>query len=147
MRLLLVLPAVLAIGAFTACGDTGEGGSVDITLRDDQTPWSIETDVDSLPKGPIEFTVENTGSIEHEVLIIETDIAPDKLPTKDDGSIDEDAPDVDVKYKIEKIGDGEKTGRTYELDAGSWVFACNIVKDGKAHYQQGMRTSFTIEDK
>ncbi len=146
MRLLLVLPAALVIGAFAACGDTGEGGEVEITLQDGQTPWTMVADVESLPKGPIEITIENDGSQEHEVLIIKTDIAPDELPTNDDGSINEDAPDLDVQHRIEDIGDGDRTGRTYEMDPGKYVFACNIVKDGTAHYKQGLWTAFTITE-
>jgi hypothetical protein len=146
VRLIVVLGAGAALALLAACGDEGEGGEVDVTLQE----WSIETDVDTLPKGPIEITVENDGELEHELLIIQTDIAADDLPTKDDGSIDEGAPGVEVKREIEDISSGDRTGRTYELDPGSYVFACNIVSDvdGEeiSHYANGMATGFTITE-
>lgn len=146
MRLVITLLAAAAVAVLAACGDQGEGGEVNVTLSE----WFVETDVDTLPKGPIEITIKNDGALQHELLIIKTDIPADELPTKNDGSIDEDAPGVDVEQEIEDIDSGDRTGRTYELDAGSYVLACNIVNevDGEevAHYEKGMATGFTITE-
>jgi hypothetical protein len=144
---LLILP-VLALAALSvvACGDSGEGGKIEVTL----TEWEISIDNDSVPRGPIEFTIKNDGDETHEFVVIKTDIAADELQTKDDGSVDEDAPDTDVKQEVEDIESGDKTGRTYELDAGSYVLICNIVdeEDGQteSHYENGMRQGLTVEE-
>jgi hypothetical protein len=144
---LLILPALTLAALFVvACGDSGEGGKVEVTL----TEWEISIDNDSVPRGPIEFTIKNDGDETHEFVVIKTDIAADELQTKDDGSVDEDAPDTDVKQEVEDIGSGDKTGRTYELDAGNYVLICNIVdeEDGQteSHYENGMRQGLTVEE-
>ncbi|MEO6198226.1 MAG: hypothetical protein ABIP58_09015 [Dehalococcoidia bacterium] len=145
---LLILPALALTALFlVACGDSGEGGKIEVTL----TEWEISIDKDSVPRGPIEFTIKNDGDETHEFVVIKTDIAADELETTDDGSVDEDAPDIDVKQEVEDIESGDKTGRTYELDAGSYVLICNIVdeEDGEteSHYENGMRQGLAVEEK
>jgi hypothetical protein len=131
-----------------ACGDTGEGGEVEVTL----TEWEITTDVDSVPEGPIDFNIQNDGEETHELLIVKTDIAAGELPTRDDGSVDEDAPDLDVEQSIDDIEEGDDTSRTYELDAGSYVLICNIVDEvggeegEQSHYDLGMNTELTVTE-
>lgn len=146
MRLLLVLSAVAAALALSACGDSGEGGEVKVTLSE----WGITTDKESLPEGPIELTIENIGEREHELVIVSTDVPADDLPTKEDGSFDEDGADVDVKHEVEEIGDGDRTGRTYQLDPGKYVFLCNIVEDidGEevSHFASGMAVAFKVTE-
>jgi uncharacterized cupredoxin-like copper-binding protein len=48
--------------------------------------------------------------------------------------------------EIEDIPVGETKTVTLELAAGNYVFICNIwdEEEQEAHYQEGMRTSFTI---
>ena len=146
MRILLGLLAATAAAAFIACGGEGEGGEVEVTL----TEWSITLDKDSVTEGPVEFTIENTGDLQHELVIIRTDIAPDDLPTRDDGSVDEDAPDLDVERRIEDIEDGDRTGRTYSLEPGAYVLIDNIVDDvdGEeiSYYAEGMRAALTVTE-
>lgn len=143
----LVLPAAAALFALlAACGSEGEGGEVDVTL----TEFSVETNKESLPEGPIDFTIQNDGQREHEVVIVRTDIAIDELPTNDDGSFDEDAAGVDVEEEIEEIEDGDETGRSYTLDPGAYILLCNIVEEiddvETSHFAEGMATEFTITE-
>jgi hypothetical protein len=146
VRLLLVPLLALAAALLAACGDTGEGGEVNVTLRE----WAIETDKDSLPEGPVELTIENDGEEDHELVIVKTDIPPEDLPILDDGSFDEDAPDVDVEQEVEDVESGDRTGRTYELDPGAYVFLCNLVEDIEgtetSHFDRGMRAAFTVTE-
>lgn len=148
MRLLLVLSAALLLLFAIACGgDDGEGGDVDVTLDD----WSVVVEQDSVEEGPINFNVDNQGERTHEFVIVRTDIAADELPAKDDGSLDEDAPGVDVKEEIEDIGDGDDTSRTYTMDPGKYVFLCNIFEDidgtETSHFAKGMFAEFEITAK
>ena len=145
MRSFLVpFAALTALILFAGCGDSKEGGDVDVTLSE----WSIVLDKETLPEGPIEFTIENKGEREHEFVIVRTSLAADELPAKDDGSVDEDGADVDVEREVEDIEDGDRTSRTFELDPGSYVFLCNIVEDIEgeetSHYEKGMRVGFTV---
>ena len=144
MRILVLPAALLLVILLAACGSTGEGGDLDVTLGE----WSVVTDVDSLPEGPIKFDIKNAGERAHELLLVRSDIPGAELPTKDDGSVDEGAGGVDVKYDIDDIEAGDKTSRSYLLDPGNYVLLCNIVEeiDGieTSHYAQGMWTEFTI---
>jgi hypothetical protein len=146
MRLLLGAGLACTLALAAACGDTGDGGEVEVTLSE----WSIATDKESLPEGPIEFRIKNDGEEEHQLLIVKTGFAADELPARDDGSLDEDGADIDVKEEIDDIESGDDTGRTYELDAGTYVLVCNLVneQDGEtvAHFANGMSVDFELTE-
>jgi uncharacterized cupredoxin-like copper-binding protein len=98
----------------------------------------------------VTFTVNNTGPEDtHEFVVFKTDLAPDALPTAPDGSVDEEGEGVQLVDEIEDIAVGDTPTLTVTLDAGSYVLICNIVEDegdeAIVHYQQGMRTAFTVE--
>ncbi len=143
---ILVLPAALSLMILLAAcaSDTGEGGDLDVVLNE----YSVVTDVDTLPEGPIKFDIKNAGEIEPELLLVRSDIPGAELPTKDDGSFDEGAGGVDVEREIDDLEAGAETSRSYELDPGNYVLVCNIVEeiDGTetSHYALGMWTELTI---
>ena len=63
--------------------------------------------------------------------------------------MDEEGEGVELIDEIEDIAVGDTPTLTVSLDAGSYVLICNIVEDEGdetiVHYQQGMRTGFTVE--
>jgi len=135
-----LIPALLAATLITlsACGDSGEGGEVDITLKE----WSLEPSVVTLPDGAIIFNTKNDGPDEdHELVIIKTDFAADELPTKD-------ASGLNVEGTVREVEPGDENSGSYTLDPGKYVLICNRVNeiDGQktAHYAQGMRAAFTV---
>ena len=145
MRILILPAALLLVISLAACGsDTGEGGDLDVVLDE----FSIVTDLDTLPEGPIKFDLANLGDLKHEVLIVRTDIPGAELPTKEDGSLDEGAGGVDVRQEIDDIEAGDNTSRSYELDPGKYLLLCNIVEDvdgiETSHYAHGMWAELTI---
>ncbi len=144
MRIIVLPAALLLVILLAACGSTGEGGDIEVTLDE----WSVVTDVDTLPEGPIKFDIKNAGEREHELLIVRSDIPGAELPTKDDGSFDDGAGGVDVKREIDEIDGGDDTSRSYSLDPGNYVLLCNIVEDidgtETSHFAEGMWTEFTI---
>ena len=146
MRFALI-PAFLAatLLAFAACGDEGEGGEVDIVLKE----WAVEPSVDTLPEGPIVFNTKNEGPDEdHELVVIRTDFAPDALPTKGNGSVDQGGSGLDVKGEVRKIEPNDDNSGSYTLDPGKYVLICNLVSDvdgqDTAHYAKGMYAAFTV---
>lgn len=136
---LVALALVLTVGA--SCGGEGEG-PVAVSL----TEHEIEADPASVPAGEVTFDVSNDGEETHEIVVVSTDLAPDELPTADDGSFDEEQ--VEVVNEIEDIEAGADETLTVELEAGSYVLACNVVEeeDGEteAHYELGMHTAFDV---
>jgi uncharacterized cupredoxin-like copper-binding protein len=115
-----------------AC-DSDDGGGVDVTLED----FTISLDEASAPAGEVTFNVENKGPSTHEFVVIQTDLAPDALPTDDTGDVSED--ELAPLDEIEDIEDGATPDLTVELEAGDYVLLCNIP----GHYRQGMYAAFT----
>ena len=149
----LLLPfTVLATLALVAAGCTaaspspsaGGGGptTVDITLQE----FSVIVEPATAPAGSITFHVTNAGPDDiHEFVVFKTDLAPDALPTADDGSVDESGEGVELIGEIEDIAVDASGDLTEPLEAGSYVLICNIVESGEVHYELGMRTAFTVE--
>ena len=105
-------------------------------------------DADSAEAGDVTFNVDNVGPDDvHEFVMIKTDLDADDLPTADNGSVDEEGAGVEVIDEIEDIPVGETQSVTANLDAGAYVLICNIFDEDEdeAHYQEGMRTAFTVE--
>lgn len=139
---ILVAATLLAGLALTACGN-GEA-TVDVTLQE----FSIIPSQDSVSAGEVTFEVENTGPEDvHEFVVIKTDLAPDALPTDEDGVVDEEGGGMEVIDEIEDIPVGETQSLTVDLDAGNYALICNIWDEDEqeAHYQEGMLTAFTVE--
>jgi hypothetical protein len=145
----LLFSLLVALGLFAAsvaCGSNNDVHKVTVTLKD----GSITVDPPSVPKGPVEFTIKNEGQKKHDLLIIKTSTAPDKLPTQSDGSVDKGGADVDVKHEVPEIDGGDDTSRTYDLDPGTYVLVSNVVQDANgvktADYSSGMNAAFTVTE-
>jgi hypothetical protein len=145
-----MISGFVALGLlFAACGgDDGAGGAgttVDVRLQE----FAVLPAQPTAPAGSTTFRAENTGPANaHELVVIRTDLAPDKLPVKADGSVDETGTGITVIGEIEEFAVGQTKSATFDMQAGAYVLFCNVVqtKDGKveAHYKQGMRTAFTV---
>jgi uncharacterized cupredoxin-like copper-binding protein len=133
----LTLVTMLAVTAALVMGCTAgaaKGGTVNATL----TEMKIVLDRNSIPAGPITFVVKNNGTMEHELVVIQTDLAEDKL-----------APDLEEPGKMDETGNVGETGevkpgesKTFSITipAGHYVIMCNEV----GHYPAGMHLAFTV---
>jgi uncharacterized cupredoxin-like copper-binding protein len=146
MRLILGLTVAVIAALAIACGgdDDDNGTSVDVTLKE----WSVTAASASASSGDVTFSVTNSGEEPHEFLVIRTDLAPDALPTGDDGKVPEE--EIDIIDEIEPFAAGTTEEITLNLEAGSYVLICNIVEtvpgeEPESHYVNGMRTGFTVE--
>ena len=102
--------------------------------------------------GDVTFIVKNTGTIEHEMIVLKLDAGQtaDKLPVVDSGdppaSVATGADKVDETNSVGETGDpnlqpGES--RTFvvpAMTAGNYALVCNIAK----HYQMGMYAPLTV---
>jgi uncharacterized cupredoxin-like copper-binding protein len=142
-----IFVATVAALALVSAGCSGdEETTVDVTVQE----FAVIPAESSAPAGDVTFDVTNEGPDDvHEFVVFKTDLAPDALPTAADGSVDEEGEGVELIDEIEDIAVGDTPTLTVTLDAGSYVFICNIVEEegGEtiAHYQQGMRVAFTVE--
>jgi hypothetical protein len=147
VRLLLALGALISLLGFAlGCGSSTDVGKVNVTLSD----GSIITDPPTIPKGTVEFTLKNNGQKTHDLVILRTNIPPDQLPTKSDGSVNTDAADITLEHTVDAIDSGDTTGRTFQMEPGTYVLISNLVDDNNgtktAQYGQGMHTSFTVTE-
>ena len=125
---------IAATIAALAAGCAPQGGVVNATL----TEMKISLDRTSVPAGPVTFNVKNSGTIEHELVVLKTDAAEDKI-----------LPDNEEPGKMDETGNVGETGEvpagtsksfTVTLAAGHYVLMCNEV----GHYPAGMHLTFTV---
>ncbi len=124
--------------------ETGAGGAVDVTLQE----FAVIPASSSAPAGDVTFNVTNEGPDDvHEFVVFLTDLAPDALPTNEDGSVDEEGEGLELQGEIEDIAVDDTQSLTVDLTAGNYVLICNIydADEQEAHYQEGMRVAFTVE--
>ncbi|MBI4283406.1 MAG: hypothetical protein HY663_02920 [Chloroflexi bacterium] len=147
--------AVLAVmPILVACGDKQTGGAnVNVTLGGERRflgEWVVKPDPSSVPAGEVKFTVNNKGIEEHGLIILKTDFAHDALPTKDDGSANEEAPGIEEVGRIKNIEPGKSSYLTVTLEPGNYVLLCNKVLtvalgSVASHYKEGMHAAFTVQ--
>ena len=109
------------------------------TVQVELKEFSITANPASVPAGDVQFVASNTGTMDHEMVIIKTDLAPDAIPVVDNKA-SEDAPGVQVVDEIAEFEAGTQQTKTVNLEAGNYVLICNIP----GHYQSGMRVAFTV---
>ena len=132
----------VALATLAACSGDG-GGTVDVTLQE----FSIATDPATADAGEVVFEATNDGPNDvHEFVVFRTDLDPTALPTDENGAVVETGEGIELIGEIEDIPVGETQSVTLDLEAGNYVLICNIFDEGEqeAHYQEGMRTTFTV---
>jgi uncharacterized cupredoxin-like copper-binding protein len=142
LQRLLVVPATLVI-AFTAASCGGGGGTVNVTLQE----FSVGTDPTTIEAGEVDFEATNEGPDDtHEFVVFKTDLGPADLPTDENGAVVEDGEGIELIGEIEDVEVGDTKSVTLDLEAGNYVFICNVwdEEEQEAHYQEGMRTTFTV---
>jgi uncharacterized cupredoxin-like copper-binding protein len=134
------LPGHYKLGMHTAFKVTPSAAPV-FTLGVTQKDFSLTPAVSSAPAGLVDLNVTDNGPTAHELLIFQTDLAPDKLPLGSDGRVDEGADGIE---KVFDTGDNVPVGKTQTyhiaLPAGNYVLVCNLP----GHYKAGMHTAFTV---
>ena len=92
---------------------------------------------DSAKAGKVTFVVKNTGTITHEMVVLQLSGSQtyDKLPVTAD-KVSEDT----SKGETGDVAAGETKTIELNLDAGKYALVCNVEK----HYAMGMRAGFTV---
>ena len=136
MRVLIAMATALVLLAGCAAqgAQPGTGGQVSVTLTD----TGVTLAQTSVSSGPVTFKVKNAGSIVHELVVVRTDIAQDKIQAN---------PDEPSKMSEEgtqgESGDleaGLTKDFTLNLSAGKYVLMCNQP----GHYMAGMHIAFVV---
>ena len=108
-----------------------------VTLRD----FAIDGWFTSSPAGLTDFSVADAGPTAHEFLVFRTDLAPDKLPLRPDGRMNEEGDGVALVLDSgENIDVGTTKVFHAAFTAGHYVLVCNLQQ----HYKLGMYAAFTV---
>lgn len=119
--------------------------------NDVSKPMTIELDLSTAPPGDVSFVVANQGKLEHELVVLKTDVPFDQIPVNAAG--DPPAPVASDANKIlEETNVGEtgapdlKAGESrgfvvHDMVPGNYVVVCNLAK----HYEMGVRAAFTVK--
>jgi uncharacterized cupredoxin-like copper-binding protein len=110
------------------------------------TEYQINSALQYIAKGKSTFVAKNTGTVKHEVVVVRGS-DPASLPTKPDGSVDEDQ--IPKSNKVGETGNvkaGKTKSKTFKLSTGSYILFCNIIDtqpDGSqiSHFAKGMYTT------
>jgi uncharacterized cupredoxin-like copper-binding protein len=138
--------SLLTLGLLGGCGGpaatpTGTpAGSAGTPVAVTLTEFAVAVTPNSVAAGPITFAVANSGTIEHELVVVgPTGLGVDQLPSDNAGDT-VDVEEVGDKGKVDKIAAGSTATLKVTLPAGSYVLICNIA----THYDSGMRVAFTV---
>lgn len=131
--------AVLFAGLVAACAPSVP--QTDISkgqIRADLREWGITLTSTTVRSGQVTIIARNVGSVAHDLIVIKTDLAADKLPL--DGQTQQARTDGRVNG-IEEFPASQSRNLRLELPAGHYVVMCNVP----THYQLGMRTELTVQ--
>ena len=136
---LTALGGILIVTLLTSgCGTQGsvalQEGVVTATL----TEFTIQLDRPSIAAGKVTFRVKNAGKMEHELIVLKTDVAQDKIPVDPANKAK-----VDETSSVGEVADvpaGEIKSAVIELTPGKYVLICN--KPG--HYAAGQHIAFLV---
>jgi uncharacterized cupredoxin-like copper-binding protein len=136
-------PASAAASAPAGTAIAGASGSGTATSVDaSESEFKIDLATNTSTAGPVTFHIKNAGTMVHEFVVLQTDLAADKLPvTSGAPEVDEDADELTAVDEVEDIAVGASEDLTVDLKAGHYVVICNVP----GHYQAGMRTELTVE--
>lgn len=127
--------AATTTAATTAAANAAQ--TVTTSLKD----FSIDPAKTTLTPGKVTFEVKNDGATVHDLIVIKTDLAADKLPVVS-GKVDETAAGLKNEGQALNIAVGASASFTIDnLPAGNYVLICNQP----AHYIAGMHTAFKVQ--
>jgi uncharacterized cupredoxin-like copper-binding protein len=113
------------------------GTPVNLLLED----FKVRGDAAAVPAGTVSFRIRNQGPTTHEVIVVRTDRAPDKLPLQRDGlTVDEEGPGIDFLDEAEGLDIDDRQTMVLDLAPGHYVLYCNL----QGHYLGGMYAALTV---
>jgi uncharacterized cupredoxin-like copper-binding protein len=116
---------------------TPRGTPVNLELED----FKIREDAAVVPAGTVSFRILNHGPTSHEVNVVRTDRAPDRLPLQRDGlTVDEDADGMKFLDDVEGLDIDDRQTLALDLAPGHYVLYCNL----EGHYLGGMHAALTV---
>lgn len=134
-RALLSAAVVMSLAA---CRRAGQPGVTTVTVELGE--YFIKVDKTEVPAGKVRFVAKNVGQMEHELIVLRTDLPADRLPYNEaeQTAEEEQAGEVLGEIEPEDLPPGKTAEMTLDLTAGHYVLLCNIP----THYKLGMYLDF-----
>ena len=132
----LALTLALVAGACAETVAAFQPGEVQLVVE--MTDYKVITNVATVRAGETKIGVRNRGSQPHDLVVLRTDLAPDKLPY-DAGRARAEEPGLVSRTK--ELRAGGTAAVTATLEPGQYVLICNVA----GHYGLGMRTALKVE--
>jgi len=148
----LLVTATVSVLLLAGCGPAGGTNATKVdgtnaatvntsatTVNATLTDSKIVLDKSSVPSGKITFLVSNAGTMTHEVVVLKTDVAADKIAPnpEEPGKMSEDG----SQGESGDLDPTQKATFTLDLVPGNYVLICNQP----AHYLLGMHIAFTVK--
>jgi uncharacterized cupredoxin-like copper-binding protein len=130
LHLIAVAALVAAVGA-SPVGAAGAKTVVRVQLKE----FKVIPSPLSAKRGSVAFVVRNSGKVDHEFVVLKTNVPPAKLPVK--------AGKAAEPGRVGRVGPlkpGTSKTLALELKAGKYVLICNLP----GHYLAGQRTGFPV---
>jgi hypothetical protein len=135
--------AIIVTLALAGCRGESKPAEMQASLAE----WSITVATEEIKPGRVHLTAQNTGSRQHELVIVKTDLPPAQLPASE-GKVDETK--VHVVGKLDAVAPGATGETTISLSPGKYALLCNLFETTPSrlsHFDQGMVTAFSVLDK
>ena len=130
-KLTLVLAAFAAAVVVSPVGGSETKTLVTVRLKE----FKVLPAPLAAKRGVVAFSVKNVGKIDHELVVLKTNVAPAKLAVKSGKAVE-----VGKVGRVGPIKPGASRTLTLTLRAGRYVLLCNLP----GHYQGGQRTGFAV---
>jgi len=102
--------------------------------------WHVAV-ASTIKAGAINIEAANFGSIQHELLVFKSDLAPSAYPLDANGDIVDDGAGINLLSDGDNIDPLRTQTRTVDLSQpGTYLFVCNIP----GHFKAGMFTAVTV---
>ena len=124
---------LFAGAAVLSAGSSALWGAAAPTVQVGLAEMAVKAKPASVPAGRVTFVVKNTGSVEHELVVVRGGGALRVKGFK----ADEHGRDLG---EIEDIAPGKSGRLTLTLTPGTYSLICNVV----GHYQLGMRGKLVV---
>jgi uncharacterized cupredoxin-like copper-binding protein len=113
------------------------GIPADVRLDD----FRVLQDTAVLPAGTVSFRIHNDGPTTHELIVVRSELPPDKLPLQKDGlTVDEEGEGIKFLDEAEGLDIDDRQTMVLDLTPGHYVLYCNL----EGHYLGGMYAALTV---
>lgn len=138
----LVFGALALPGCAEDDNNAAGAGSADVddgVVSGHVKEWEVVIDTEQIPAGEITFRIENQGSIQHEFLVVKTDVDLGEIPVEGD-RFSEEQETIFMVDEIPEYAAGSTEELSVTLEPGVYQLVCNIA----GHYAAGMYTKLTV---